>query len=196
MTTPTREQLSEVLNRIRDPKSGRGVVEAGLIQGLVVKDGRVGFMIEVAADVAPLYESVRAACEKAARAVRGVEAVTAVLTAEGSGGAGASRPARASAGLRKEVLPERGTHAQALPGVGAIVAVASGKGGVGKSTVAVNLALALTRLGKRVGLMDADIYGPSVPHLLTQRPAAFGRRQDAGADGALWPQGDVDRPPD
>ena len=164
MTTPTREQLSQVLNRIRDPKSGRGVVEAGLIQGLVVKEGRVGFMIEVAADVAPLYESVRAACEKAARAVRGVEAVTAVLTAEGSGGA--PRPARASAGLRKEVLPERGTHAQALPGVGAIVAVASGKGGVGKSTVAVNLALALTRLGKRVGLMDADIYGPSVPHLL------------------------------
>ena len=152
MTQPTRDQIAAALNRVRDPKSGRGVMDAGLVQGLVVREGRVGFMIEVAADMAPLYEAVRAACEKAARSVRGVEAVTAVLTAE--------------AGPRKEPVPHRGSHAQALPGVGAIVAVASGKGGVGKSTVAVNLALALTRLGKRVGLMDADIYGPSVPHLL------------------------------
>ena len=74
MTQPTRDQIAAALNRVRDPKSGRGVMDAGLVQGLVVREGRVGFMIEVAADMAPLYEAVRAACEKAARSVRGVEA--------------------------------------------------------------------------------------------------------------------------
>jgi ATP-binding protein involved in chromosome partitioning len=167
MTAPSKEQIAAILNRIRDPKSGRGAMESGLIQGLVVKDGRVGFMIEVAAAEVSHYEHVRAAAEAAMAALPGVTGVTAVLTAQGGGApAPRPRPAQASAGLRSELQPQRSAQAQSLPGVAAIVAVASGKGGVGKSTVAVNLALALQRLGKRVGLMDADIYGPSVPHLL------------------------------
>jgi len=132
------------------------------VQGLVIKDNRVAFMIEVApADVAR-YAGVRDQAEAAVRRLAGVGGVTAVLTAHGD----TASPTKAAPPAQTR------PQGQGIPGVKAIVAVASGKGGVGKSTVAVNLALALTRLGKRVGLMDADIYGPSVPQLLglTGRP--------------------------
>lgn len=176
MTTLTRDDIQAALNAVRDPRTGQGVVDSGLIQGLVVRDGRVGFMMEVAPNVVDLYEKTRAACEAAAKAVPGVTSVTAVLTAHGqSAEAPRPRPAQASSGLRNELQPppKPASGAQAIPGVTHIVSVASGKGGVGKSTVAVNLALSLARLGQRVGLVDADVYGPSVPHLLglTGRPA-------------------------
>lgn len=170
MTTPSKDEISAVLNAIRDPASGRGLVDSGIVQGLVIRDGKAGFMLEVAAEQARTYEQIRARAEAAVKAMPGIGAVTAVLTAHGGPAPAPARPE-----------PQRAAP-QGIPGIKHIVAVASGKGGVGKSTVAVNLALALAALGKRVGLMDADIYGPSVPHLLgiTEKP-------HAGPDKRLQP---------
>jgi ATP-binding protein involved in chromosome partitioning len=160
----TREQVLAALSHISDPLSGKNVVEAGMIEGLVVRDGNVGFAIEVPAARGREAEPLRKVCEDAVMKIAGVNSVTAVLTAhQEPSNARAARPAPGGhAAHQNQAAPAMG-----IPGVGAIIAVASGKGGVGKSTVAVNLALGLARLGLKTGLMDADIYGPSVPRLLS-----------------------------
>ncbi len=158
-----RQDVLKALDQVIDPVSGRTVVQQDMIAGLVVKDGHVGFVLEVSAERGPKSEPLRKICEAMALGVKGVKSVTAVLTAHEDGLQPQDEPPRPAV-KRRPPPPRAG-----LPGVGAIVAVASGKGGVGKSTVAVNLALALARLGLRVGLMDADVYGPSVPRLLDIR---------------------------
>ncbi|HEY2069853.1 MAG TPA: Mrp/NBP35 family ATP-binding protein [Rhizomicrobium sp.] len=158
---PTRDDILSALRHIADPASGRSIVEDGLVQGLVVRDGHVGFALEVPASRGSAAEPLRKAAEEAVHALPGVLSVTAVLTAH-------SEPAPARHAHPPQQKPA-GAPTSGIEGVGAVIAVASGKGGVGKSTVAVNLALGLSKLGMKVGLLDADIYGPSVPRLLDIR---------------------------
>ncbi|MGZ5928522.1 MAG: iron-sulfur cluster carrier protein ApbC [Rhizomicrobium sp.] len=160
----SRDDVLRALDQVIDPVSGRSVVQENMITGLVVRDGHVGFALEVAPSRGPQSEPLRAACEAAVAKLSGILSVTAVLTAH----QGAPAPARSA----------QPPGPQGIPGVASIIAVASGKGGVGKSTVAVNLALGLVRLGLKVGLLDADIYGPSLPRLLDIRhkPESDGKK--------------------
>jgi ATP-binding protein involved in chromosome partitioning len=157
----TRDEILSALDQVIDPVSGRTVVQQNMITGLVLREGHIGFALEVAPERGKTSEPLRKACEDAVRALPGILSVTAVLTAH----QGTPAPERSSSAPR----PAQQTG---IPGVTHIIAVASGKGGVGKSTVAVNLALGLARLGLKVGLLDADIYGPSLPRLLdiTHKP--------------------------
>ena len=180
--TDLRNDVLKALDQVVDPTSGRTVVQQDMIQGLVVKDGHVGFVLEVAPDRAAASEGLRKICEAMALGVAGVKSVTAVLTAHdehphhhghdhGHDHSHSHTP--------KPAVPRRPPQPQAgIPGVAAIIAVASGKGGVGKSTVAVNLALSLSRLGLKTGLLDADIYGPSLPRLMgiTHKPDSNGKK--------------------
>ena len=164
MAEVTEEAVLARLKTVNDPDRGANIVDLGMVSGLALRAGHVAFAIEVDRARAPKLENLRRAAEKAVDSLPGVLSVSAVLTAERPANQGKA-PSAPSGGA-----PAAGGRTQAakplVPGVHSIVAVASGKGGVGKSTVAVNLALALKSLGHKVGLLDSDIYGPSQPRMM------------------------------
>ena len=171
-----RATLLAALDQVIDPKSGRGLNAAGLVRGVILAPGRAGFMLEVPAAEVSLYQPVRDIAERMIKALPGVEKAQVVLTAEASSytGAAAPSPPPGVTRVRKGARLTADPQAQPAPPAAAerpahvkrVIAIASGKGGVGKSTIAVNLAVALAAQGLRVGLLDADVYGPSAPRML------------------------------
>ncbi|MCF8473135.1 MAG: iron-sulfur cluster carrier protein ApbC [Emcibacter sp.] len=166
MTEIKQEQVINILKSIHHPNKGSDIVSLGIVQGLVIKDGEIGFALNINPVEAEIMEQIRKICNEKLSALAGVKKVTSVLTAERN----AEKKIPEMSAPVKGAGPLKNT--QKITGVKHIIAVASGKGGVGKSTTAVNLALALKHIGLKVGIFDVDIYGPSIPMLLgvTEKP--------------------------
>lgn len=150
----TREQILAALKQVIDPKSGNDIIATGMVKALTISDGAVRFVLEINPEFADILEPVRAKAQSIVEAVPGVTGVTAIMTAH------AATPNAAAKAKNETKGPDK------IPGIEKIIAIASGKGGVGKSTVSANLAVALAAQGKKVGLLDADVFGPSQPRML------------------------------
>jgi len=173
--TVTKEIVVERLKTVNGPDFSGSIVDLGLVSDIFIADGKVFFSITVPAARAQEMEPLRAAAERVVKAIPGVNGAVVALTAEKKGGGmeapvpqkPAPRPTPAPAARPAPHAPASQTQGKrGVPGIASIIAVASGKGGVGKSTTAVNIALGLAANGLKVGVLDADIYGPSMPKLL------------------------------
>ena len=160
----TKDQVTSVLRAVQDPVSGKNLIDADIVRGLTADGSKVSFILEIDPARAGEYDAVKGQVSTLLKTDYAVTDVSIVLTAH------------ASKTPPPDLKPSRPAPAgpQSIKGVARVIAVASGKGGVGKSTVSSNLACALAAMGKRVGLLDADVYGPSQPRMLgvTGRPAS------------------------
>jgi ATP-binding protein involved in chromosome partitioning len=172
-----KDDVLAALAKVPSP-DGQPLTQTEALSEIVATDGKVFFSITASAAAVKQWESVRERAEAAVRAVPGVKSVMVALTAERAGGGAAPRPQTPPQKPAQGAGPQGGAPRapSGIPGVESIIAVASGKGGVGKSTTAVNLALGLRDLGLKVGILDADIYGPSMPKLLgiREKPETIG----------------------
>lgn len=164
---PDRQDILTALKQIKLP-NGKDIIAADMIRALTIDDGKVSFVIEVSAEDGPKMAPVRDAAEKIVLAMDGVTSASVLLTAHSAG------PKAPPPNLKIGGHPKPSADKAPVTGVDRILAIASGKGGVGKSTVSSNLAVALARQGRRVGLLDADIYGPSQPRMMgvSKRPSS------------------------
>jgi ATP-binding protein involved in chromosome partitioning len=159
----SRDEVMAALAAVPGPDGRAPLPESGAISGVTIRDGKVFVAIAIDPARAKAMEPMRARAEDAIKSISGVAGAVVTLTAEAARGVGGATPAHAH---RAETPPGRhGRPSEPLPGVKHIIAVASGKGGVGKSTVACNLAVGLAKLGLKVGVLDADLFGPSMPKL-------------------------------
>lgn len=163
-------RVRQALRGVIDARSGKNIVDSGFVRELTVEAGHVRLVLDIDPERHEDPESLRAAAEAAARAIPGMISSTATLNPDRRGESIVGAPARPASAPAAKVGASQAGRPQ-FPsirpaGVGKIIAVASGKGGVGKSTVAVNIACAMARLGKQVGILDADVYGPSTPTML------------------------------
>jgi len=159
----SRDEVMAALAAVPGPEGRTPLPESGAISGISIRDGKVFVAIAIDPARAKAMEPMRARAEDAIKAISGVAGAVVTLTAEAARGVAGATPAHAH---HADAPPRRhGRPSEPLPGVKHIIAVASGKGGVGKSTVACNLAVGLAKLGLKVGVLDADLFGPSMPQL-------------------------------
>jgi ATP-binding protein involved in chromosome partitioning len=171
----SKQQVLAALAKVPSP-GGTPLTDARVLSDVVVTDGKVFFSLMVDAAAVKAWEPVRKAAEDTVRSISGVQSALVALTAERAAGAPARGPQPAHTATQPRAAHPADKVQPGIPGVEAVIAVASGKGGVGKSTTAVNLALGLRDLGLKVGMLDADIYGPSLPKLLAikEKPQTIG----------------------
>jgi ATP-binding protein involved in chromosome partitioning len=164
----TSEKVKSALRQVKFPHSKDNIVDDGDISGIVIKDGHIGFSIEIDPALANQSDELRREAEDVVSSLSGVLSATAILTAHKA--ASTSQPSP-----RSKPEPPRNPP---LKPAKHVIAVASGKGGVGKSTTAINIALALKQMGLLVGILDADIYGPSLPRLLgtSRKPEYYDKK--------------------